>query len=219
MNTLQRAYLIAIALLTCITLFSCSEQTAGDQGHKGAEQAAQGQPRAPEGKPGAKSENGFDAKPRIVPKKKIVEDDVKAYYAAAASGDYGYTYEHLSEADRLTFSREEWISANQALQSDQATYQITDVQKADLGGYDVELTVNAEPRTTRFVSESGIFKHELTGNEFTMFTDALYGASASASASASVSPEPSGGNTVTVVDVVDGDTLRYRPGSSGHGPR
>jgi hypothetical protein len=166
-----------------------------------------------------KSANGFNAKPRIMPKKKIVENDIKAYYAAAASGDYGYTYEHLSEADRLTFSREEWISANQTLQSDQASYQITDVQRADLGGYDVELTVNGELRTTRFVSESGTFKHELTGNEFTMFTDALYGASASASASASVSPEPSGGNTVTVVDVVDGDTLRYRPGSSGHGPR
>jgi hypothetical protein len=55
MNTLQRAYLIAIALLTCITLFSCSEQTAGDQGHKGAEQAAQGQPRSPEDKSEAKS--------------------------------------------------------------------------------------------------------------------------------------------------------------------
>jgi endonuclease YncB( thermonuclease family) len=51
----------------------------------------------------------------------------------------------------------------------------------------------------------------LTGEEIVMFTDALSSPSASASASASASPETtdgvSGGTTVTVVDVVDGDTF------------
>jgi endonuclease YncB( thermonuclease family) len=151
------------------------------------------------------------SEPKEEPKSAEVEADARAYYDAAARGDYDYTYEHLTEMDRMSFSREDWTTANQNLQSDQATYEITDIQKADLGGYDVELTVNDEPRTTRFVSESGTFKHELTGKEFTMFTDALYGVSASASASASASPEPSGGNTVTVVDVVDGDTFDIDP--------
>jgi endonuclease YncB( thermonuclease family) len=206
MNTFRRVHLMVLAILIAVRLSACSEQTAG-QGYTEPKQAAQGQPRTTEKPPEAKSE--FNAKPRTVPKKKIAEDDVKAYYDAASRGDYAYTYEHLSEADRLTFTQEDWISANQSLQSDQATYEITDVRKAGLGRYEVELTVNGEPRTTRFVSESGIFKHELTGNEFIMFNDALYSASASASASsaASVAPEPSSGNTVTVVDVVDGDTF------------
>src|SRR5215211_5992500 len=130
MNTLQRVYLVVLAVLIAITLSACSDETGYDQGHKGPKQGAQGQTRAPEKPPEAKSE--FNAKPRTVPKKEIAEDDVKAYYDAAARGDYDYTYEHLSEADRLTFTREDWTSANQSLQSDQATYEITDVRKTDL---------------------------------------------------------------------------------------
>jgi hypothetical protein len=151
------------------------------------------------------------------PKTAEVRADVEAYYDAAARGDYEYTYEHLTKMDRMSLSREEWLSANQTLQSDQATYEITDMRRADFGGYDVELTVNGEPRKTTFVKEFGTYMHELSGEELTMFTDALYSASAGTSASASAAPgvEPSGGNTVSVVDVVDGDTFDIDPAVKG----
>jgi hypothetical protein len=196
MNTLQRVYLVVLAVLIAIALSACSDETGGQRGHKGPKQTPQGQPRAPEGesagaKPGTKPGDEFNTEPRIVPKGEIAEDDVKVYYDAAARGDYDYTYGHLSQTDRLTFTKEDWVSANQNLQSDQASYQITDIRKAGLGGYDVELTVDGKPRKTTFVSEGGEYKHELSNEEYAMFAGALYSASASASAGSSDSASAS----------------------------
>ena len=208
MSNLKQGYLGILAVLITVTLSACSEGQG--QSHKQREQAGRSEPRISGSESGAKTVDAFNSKPRIVPKKNIVEHEVKAYYDAAARGDFDYTYEHLSELNRMDFSREDWVSANQTLRSDQASYQITDIHKADLG-YDVELTVNGKPRKTTFVSEGGEYKHELSDEEYAMFDGALASASASASAGASAStgatPEPSGGKTVTVVDVVDGDTF------------
>jgi hypothetical protein len=147
---LKRGCLGILAVLITVTLSACSEGQG--RSHKQRDQAGRSETRVSGGESGAKPVVAPNAKPRIVPKKNIVEDEVKAYYDAAARGDYDYTYEHLSELDQMHFSREDWVSANQTLQSDQASYQITDIHKAD-PGYDVELTVNGKPRKTTFVSE------------------------------------------------------------------
>jgi hypothetical protein len=104
-----------------------------------------------------------------------VEGDVRDYYRAAAAGDYDYTYEHLTDLDQMAFTRSEWAQANTTLQSEQGTYEITAVRKVSDGEYDVDLLVRGTPRTTRFVyaTEAGAYKHELTGEEIVMFTDAL----------------------------------------------
>src|SRR5688572_23331706 len=116
MNNLKRGCLGILVVLITVTLSACSEWQS--QSHKQREQAGRSEPRVSGGESGAKPVEAPNAKPRIVPKKNIVEDEVKAYYDAAARGNYDYTYEHLSELDRMDFSREDWVSANQTLQSD-----------------------------------------------------------------------------------------------------
>jgi hypothetical protein len=94
-----------LAVLITITLSGCSEGQG--QSHKQREQAGRSEPRVSGGESGAKTVEATNAKPRIVPKKNIVEDEVKAYYDAAARGEYDYTREHLSELVRRDFSRED----------------------------------------------------------------------------------------------------------------
>jgi hypothetical protein len=49
--------------------------------------------------------------PKEESKSAEVEADARAYYDAAARGDYDYTYEHLTEMDRMSFSQEDWTTA------------------------------------------------------------------------------------------------------------
>src|SRR5918999_216828 len=187
MNNLRRGCLGILAVLITVTLSACSEGQG--KSHKQREQAGRSEPRVSGGESGGKPVEAPNAKPRIVPENKVVEDEVKVYYYAAARGDYDYTYEHLTDLDQMAFTHSEWVQANTNLQSEQGTYEITAVRKVSDGEYDVDLLVSGTPRTTRFVyaTEAGVYKHELTSEEIEMFTDALSSASASASASVSAS--------------------------------
>jgi predicted metalloprotease len=125
------------------------------------------------------------------------EDDARAaaeaYYAAAASGSYGYTYDELSSYSQSQFTEDAWVAANTALGSDAAIYSIESVNVVDDSIAEVNLTVNlpdgsSSERLTRFVLEEGSWKHDLTNEEYDLFAGAVDGAaSASASASASTS--------------------------------
>jgi hypothetical protein len=50
------------------------------------------------------------------------------YYAAAAGGNYSYTYDNLSSESRGQFTEDEWVTDNTALRSDLGTYSITSVE-------------------------------------------------------------------------------------------
>jgi sugar-specific transcriptional regulator TrmB len=114
------------------------------------------------------------------------------YYAAAAAGNYDYTYDALTSAAQGQFSEEEWVSANTALGSDAGTYSIDSTDMVDDSTADVYLTItsadgSSSERFTQFVLENGSWKHELTQEEYALFAGATDTATATASASSSAS--------------------------------
>src|SRR5215204_5675096 len=115
----------------------------------------------------------------------------QAYYAAAATGNYSYTYNELSTYSRSQFTEDEWVAANTDLGSDQASYSVDSVNMANDLTAEVYLTItlpdgSSSERYTRFVLQNGSWKHDLTQEEYDLFASAAdTAASASASASAS----------------------------------
>ncbi len=114
------------------------------------------------------------------------------YYAAAAVGNYIYTYDALTSTSQSRFTEGEWVAANTALGSEDASYDIYSTELVDATTATVGLTVttadgSGDDRTTLFVYENGEWKHELTQREYDLFA----GASATASATASASATPS----------------------------
>ena len=212
MKVLRWVCIVSVVLTALTGVGACSdtESSRGGRIHNQPHKATEGQSKPSGDKPEGEAarQESKTGQPGV-----DVEGDVRDYYRAAAAGDYAYTYEHLTDLDQRAFTRSEWVQANTNLQSEKGTYEITAIRKVSDGEYDVDLLVSGTPRTTRFdyATEAGSYKHELTGEEIVMFTDALSSASASTSASASASSETtdgvSGGTTVTVVDVVDGDTF------------
>ncbi len=114
------------------------------------------------------------------------------YYAAAAAGNYNYTYDALTSAAQGQFSEEDWVSANTALGSDAGTYSIDSTNMVDDSTAEVYLTItsadgSSSERFTQFVLEGASWKHELTQDEYALFAGATDTASATASASSSAS--------------------------------
>ena len=112
------------------------------------------------------------------------------YYAAAAAGDYGFTYDALASSAQSQFSEEDWVEANTELGSDAASYDVYSADMVNDATAEVGLTVNlpdgsSDVRNTLFVYQDGEWKHELTQTEYDLFAGATDTASASSSASAS----------------------------------
>ena len=119
------------------------------------------------------------------------------YYAAAAAGDYNYTYDALSSASQSQLTEEEWIAANTALGSDEGIYRIDSANVVDDSTVVVYLTItsadgSSSERITQFILENGSWKHDLTQEEYALFAGALGSATATASASSSASASASG---------------------------
>lgn len=121
------------------------------------------------------------------------------YYAAAAGGNYSYTYSNLSSVSQGQFTEDEWATDNTALGSDAGTYNINSVEMVDDSTAEVGLTItsadgSSSERFTRFVLENGGWEHDLTPEEHELFAGATAdSASATASATASADanePEP-----------------------------
>jgi hypothetical protein len=66
------------------------------------------------------------------------------YYAAAAAGNYTYTYDALTSTSQSRFTEEEWVAANTALGSDAASYDIYSTELVDDTTATVGLTVTDE---------------------------------------------------------------------------
>jgi hypothetical protein len=134
----------------------------------------------------------------------IAEDTARAsaqaYYSAAGTGNYSYTYNELSSYSRSQFSEDEWVAANTALGSDTASYGINSVNMVDDSTAEVSLTISLQDgstsgRVTRFILENGSWKHDLTQEEYDLFASATETAAsasdlASASASANANANP-----------------------------
>jgi len=128
------------------------------------------------------------------------------YYAAAAGGNYSYTYSNLSAVSQGQFTEDEWVTDNTTLGSDAGTYSVNSVEMVDDSTAEVYLTITAadgtsSERFTRFVLENGGWKHELTPEEYELFAGASAD-SASASASASAEPEANAGADTKHVEIV-----------------
>jgi hypothetical protein len=119
------------------------------------------------------------------------------YYAAAAAGNYTYTYSNLSAVSQSLFTEDEWITYNTNVGSDAGTYNINSVEMVDDSTAEVQLTITAadgssSERTTQFVLENGSWKHELTPEEYDLFAGAIDTATATATASSSASASATG---------------------------
>lgn len=111
------------------------------------------------------------------------------YYAAAAGGNYSYTYSNLTSVSQGQFTEDEWLTDNTTLGSAAGTYSVNSVEIVDDSTAEVQLTItsadgSSSGRFTRFVLENGSWKHELTPEEYELFADANVD-----SASASASPD------------------------------
>jgi hypothetical protein len=130
------------------------------------------------------------------------------YYAAAAGGNYSYTYSNLSAVSQGQFTEDEWVTDNTTLGSDAGTYSVDSVEMVDDSTAEVRLTITSadgtsSERFTRFVLENGSWKHELTPEEYELFAGATGdSASASATASASADSEANAGADTKRVKVV-----------------
>jgi hypothetical protein len=148
------------------------------------------------------------------------------YYAAAAAGNYNYTYDALTSSSQSRFTEEEWVSANTALVSDEASYDIYSTELVGDTTATVALTITAadgfiDDRTTLFVYEDGDWKHELTQREYDLFAGATATATATATASPSGSPDPSPNrnapNPSVSEDCISEGGTPVPPGTNGDG--
>ena len=128
------------------------------------------------------------------------------YYAAAAGGNYSYTYSNLTSVSQGQFTEDEWVTDNTTLGSDAGTYSVNSVGMVDDSTAEVQLTItsadgSSSERFTRFVLENGSWKHELTPEEYELFAGATAG-----SASASASPDSeANANTKHVKIIISSD--------------
>ena len=109
-----------------------------------------------------------------------VLDAAIAYYQAAETGDYYYTYNHLSAPDQGYYTYDQWVYANNALDSAAGEFVIYDVTpESSPDFYYVSLTVyladgTSYDRTTEFTYEPGRgWVHWLTSEEYDMFDSVL----------------------------------------------
>ena len=126
------------------------------------------------------------------------------YYAAAAGGNYSYTYSNLTAVSQGQFTEDEWVTDNTALGSDAGTYSVNSVEMVDDSTAEVQLTItsadgSSSERFTRFVLENGSWKHELTPEEYELFAGAT---ADSASASASADSDASANASTKHVEIV-----------------
>src|ERR687894_1863338 len=67
------------------------------------------------------------------------------YYAAAAGGNYSYTYSNLSAVSQGQFTEDEWVTDNTTLGSDAGTYSVDSV---DASTAEVRLTITSADGTS-----------------------------------------------------------------------
>jgi TolA-binding protein len=114
-------------------------------------------------------------------------DAAVGYYQAVEAGDYTYTYNALSSADQSNYTYDQWLYANNTLDSASAEFEVFRAlvdtpNTAIVEGYehvaDVGLSIyypdgSLSTRYTFFVYEGGVWKHWLTNEEMSVFNSVL----------------------------------------------
>lgn len=114
-------------------------------------------------------------------------DAAVSYYQAVEAGDYTYTYNALSSADQSNYTYDQWLYANNSLDSAAAEFEVfralvDSPNTAIVDGYehvaDVGLSIyypdgSVGTRYTFFVYEGGAWKHWLTDEEMSVFNSVL----------------------------------------------
>ncbi len=124
----------------------------------------------------------FDAAAATAEEAEVINAAIE-YYQYAEVGDYYSTYFLLSYEDQNYYTEDQWVEANNVLDSAAGEFVVTDAYPDDIGlgvpTYAVTLTVylpdgSSFNRTTYFVDEgAGFWAHYLSGEETNMFDDAL----------------------------------------------
>lgn len=108
-----------------------------------------------------------------------------SYYAMVQEGDWDYTYNHLDETTRSTYTYEQWVAANDTLASPDITYTVGDITEESPGVFGVDVTLSSgDVRHTYFVHENNQWLHSFSDDEYALFAS-VTGSSASASSTAS----------------------------------
>jgi len=110
---------------------------------------------------------------------------MQKYIDAAESGDYDTMYNLLAPADQQYYTLDEWRQANEAIGTDQSTYEMTgtlvtsDEQGATVGGQAiVKISVPTGETVTKYwwfgpAHEGGPWVHWLNTEEIDLLDDAL----------------------------------------------
>jgi hypothetical protein len=110
-------------------------------------------------------------------------------------GDWDYTYSHLDETTRSTYTYEEWTAANDALASPDITYTVGDITEESPGVFGVDVTLSTgDVRHTYFVDENDQWLHRFSADEYALFASVI-GSSASASTASGASASASASAT------------------------
>jgi hypothetical protein len=119
----------------------------------------------------------------------------ESYYAMVQEGDWDYTYNHLDEATRSTYTYEQWVAANDALASPDITYTVGDITEESLGVFGVDVTLSTgDVRHTYFVNENNQWLHSFSDDEYALLASVI-GSSASASTASGASSSASASAT------------------------
>ena len=119
----------------------------------------------------------------------------ESYYAMVQEGDWDYTYNHLDEATRSTYTYEQWVAANDALASPNITYTVGDITEESPGVFGVDVTLSTgDVRHTYFVNENNQWLHSFSDEEYALLASVI-GSSASASTASGASSSASASAT------------------------
>ena len=119
----------------------------------------------------------------------------ESYYANVQEADWDYTYNHLDQATRSTYTYEQWVAANDALASPDITYTVGDITEESPGVFGVDVTLSTgDVRYTYFVYENNQWLHRFSDDEYALFAGVV-GSSASASTASGASASASASAT------------------------
>ena len=124
-----------------------------------------------------------------------VRTAAESYYANVQEADWDYTYNHLDEATRSTYTYEQWAAANDALASPDITYTVGDITEESPGVFGVDVTLSTgDFRHTYFVYENDQWLHSFSDEEYELLASVV-GSSASASTASGASSSASASAT------------------------
>ena len=84
---------------------------------------------------------------------------------------WDYTYDHLAQETKNTYTYDEWAAKNDALADPSITYTLGAITEESPGVYGVDVTLSTgDVRHTYFVQEDGQWLHLFSADEYALFS-------------------------------------------------